>query len=119
MVAVMVDKPRFTRDQIVPASKASKSFGKVRKNAKILPQFISQNNKIDSVVLDYEQYEKLFEELETLREMSWEFDIANRLKKADSTPNVRYSIQEVMGNDEYQEFCDIDPDSISDEELFG
>ncbi|HHY73289.1 MAG TPA: hypothetical protein GX497_08695 [Bacillus bacterium] len=46
-------KPRFTVDQITSASKASKQVEKLRKKAKESSQFISENNIIDTVVLDY------------------------------------------------------------------
>lgn len=61
--------------------------------------------------------EKMIEELETFRELAWEIKIANRLKRANAS-NVRYSLQEVMGMEEYEKFQAIDPDSIADEDLF-
>jgi len=118
MAVDVMDKPRFSVDQVVPASIASRRFGEVRKNAKTLPQFISENNRIDSVILDYQQYEEMFRELEMLRELTWEISLTQRLKQADANPNVRYSLQEVMGEDEYEKFRKIDPNSIPDEDLF-
>lgn len=112
-----LEKPTFNKDQINSATDASKKFGEIRKKAKIVPQFISENNKIDSVVLDYNVYEEMYSELQSLRELTWELEIAHRLNKADST-NVRYSLQEVFGEDEFEEFKSIDPDSIPDEALF-
>lgn len=116
-MGTILDKPRFSVDQITSASIASKQFGKLRKKAKESPQFISENNVIDTVVLDYKTYEEMYIEIEMLREIAWEFSIVNRLKKADET-KVRYSLQEAMGEEDYKEFCTIDPDSIPDEELF-
>lgn len=112
-----MDKPRFNVDQVNSATYASKHFSDIRKKAKELPQFISENNCIDSVVLDYKVYEEMYAELQTLRELTWELEIARRLEKADST-NVRYHLQDVLGKDEYKEFRSIDPNSIPDEELF-
>lgn len=112
-----MDKPRFNVDQVNSATYASKRFGDIRKKAKKLPQFISENNCIDTVVLDYKVYEEMYAELQALREMTWELEIARRLEKADNT-NHRYSLQEVLGDDEYKEFRNIDPNSIPDEELF-
>lgn len=112
-----MDKPRFNVDQVNSATYASKRFGDIRKKAKELPQFISENNNIDTVVLDYKVYEEMYAELQALRELTWELEIARRLEKADST-NVRHSLQDVLGEDEYKEFCNIDPNSIPDEELF-
>jgi F0F1-type ATP synthase delta subunit len=115
-VGITLNKPRLHVDQIISATYASKRFGEIRKKAKELPQFISENNCIDTVVLDYKAYEAMYAEIEELREIAWEISIARRLEKANAT-NVKYSLQEVMG-EEYEEFCTIDPDSISDEELF-
>lgn len=112
-----MNKPRLNVDQIISATYASKRFGEIRKKAKELPQFISENNHIDTVVLDYKAYETMYAEIEELREIAWEISIARRLEKANTT-NARYSLQEVMGEEEYEEFCKIDPNSISDEELF-
>lgn len=112
-----MDKPRLNVDQIVSATYASKRFGEVRKKAKELPQFISENNCVDTVVLDYKAYESMYAEIQALREIAWKIDIERRLEKADKT-NVRYSLQEVLGEKEYSEFQNIDANSISDEELF-
>lgn len=116
-MGIALDKPRLNVDQIVSATYASKRFGEIRKKAKELPQFISENNNIDTVVLNYSEYEDMFSELQTLRELTWKIDIARRLEKADKT-NVRYNLQEVFGEEEYEEFSKIDPSSIPDEELF-
>lgn len=116
-VAVM-DKPQFNVDQVVPASIASRRFGEVRKNAKSIPQFISENNRIDSVVQSYENYEKMYMELETLRELIWELNLENRIQNADLNPEIRFSLKNVMGDAGYSEFLTIDPNSIADEDLF-
>lgn len=116
-MGIVIDKPRFSVDQVNSATYASKRFGEIRKKAKELPQFISENNCVDTVVLDYKAYEKMYAELQALREMSWEFEIAQRLERADST-NSRYSLSEVLGEDEYKDLCNINPNSIEDKELF-
>jgi len=112
-----MDKPHFNVDQVNSATYASKRFGEIRKKAKELPQFISENNSVDTVVLDYKDYEQMYAELQALREMTWELEVARRLEKADST-NVRYRLQDVMSEDEYREFSNIEPESIPDAELF-
>lgn len=114
---ITLDKPRFNVDQVISASTASKRFGQIRKKAKDLPQFISDNNVIDTVVLNYKDYEKMYLELQSLRELIWEIGIARRLENADKT-TVRYSLEEVFGKEEYEEFRKIDPNSIPDDEIF-
>lgn len=112
-----IERPRFDKKQIVPATAASKKFAEVRKNAKLEPQFISDHNEIDSVVLNYDEYEKMFMELNYLRNLEFERRIADRIKIADQN-GVRYSIEDVLGKDEFKEFKKIDPDVIPDEDLF-
>ncbi|WP_342508085.1 hypothetical protein [Sporosarcina sp. FSL K6-2383] len=114
----VMEKPQFNVDQVVPASVAARRFGEVRKNAKVIPQFISENNRIDSVVQSYEDYEKMYMELEYLREMTREYNLSIRVQQADENPTNRYSLQEVMGDAEYGEFRKIDPNTIADEDLF-
>lgn len=118
MVVADLVKPKFNAEQFVPASKASKTLGNVRKKAKEQPQVIMDHNKPDSVILGYEQYEKMYRELELLRDMAWEVNIANRLENADKNPAVRYTLQDVMDEEEYREFENLDPNLISDEDLF-
>lgn len=114
----VMDKPQFNVDQVIPASKAAKRFAEVRRNAKTSPQFISQNNSIDSVIQSYENYEKMFIELETLREIFFNLHLYDRIQKADTNPDLRFNIKDVMGEKGYAKFQKIDPSSISDEELF-
>lgn len=114
----VMEKPQFNVDQVVPASVASRRFGEVRRNAKNIPQFISENNRIDSVVQSYEDYEKMYMELEVLRELTMELNLSNRIQEADLNPELRYELKEVMGEAGYKEFQKIDSNTISDEELF-
>ena len=114
----VMEKPEFNVDQVIPASIAARRFGEVRKNAKVLPQFISENNRIDSVVQSYEDYEKMYMELEFLREMIRESNLSMRIQRADSDPTNRHTLKEVMGDVGYEEFQKIDPNAIADEDLF-
>jgi|SRR5699024_10938494 len=113
-----VQKPHFNIDQIVPASKAAQNFAEVRKKAKNEPQFISQNNHIDSVVQSYADYEKMYAELEYFRELFLDLNVSKRIAKADSDPKKRYSLKDVMGEERYSDFKKINPNSIADDELF-
>lgn len=61
-------KPTFTADQLVSSSVASKKFGELRKKAKTLPQFITENGTVDTVLVGYGYYEQLFERLSQLEE---------------------------------------------------
>ena len=63
-----MSKPVFSRHQIISATQAAKNFGEVRRRAKVEPQFISDRNEIDTVVLDYQTYEDMYDELTNRRE---------------------------------------------------
>ena len=54
-------KPQFNVTQMVSATVASKQFGSLRAKAQKEPQFIVGNNKVDTVILSYEDYEKLYQ----------------------------------------------------------
>lgn len=115
-MSIVLEEPRFNKKQFNSATSAAKSFGSLRKKAKLEPQLILENNSADSVLLDYKMYEEMYLEIQKLKEQLWEMKIAQRIEKADST-GVRFSLEEVMG-EEYQQYRNIDPDSISDEDLF-
>jgi hypothetical protein len=55
----LMEKRSFTADQIISASVAAKSFGALRKKAKQVPQFITENGVVGEVPLDYKHYEEL------------------------------------------------------------
>lgn len=64
-----MEKPTFTADQLTSASVAAKSFGSLRKKAKMVPQFITENGIVGEVLLDYKYYEKLYGRLRKLEEL--------------------------------------------------
>src|SRR4051812_22852059 len=73
-----MDKPTFTADQLISASVAAKSFGSLRKKAKKVPQFITENGVVGEVLLDYQYYEELYGRLRKLEQLeekrkSWEY----------------------------------------------
>ena len=53
MSPLVLEKPVFTKDQVVSATEASKSLSAIRKRAKRAPQFIADHNDIDTVIIDY------------------------------------------------------------------
>lgn len=83
-----MDKPHFTRDQLIPSSVASKNFGKVRKRAKEVPQFISENGVVDTVVIDYDQYERMYQRLRELEEKEEARILEARIKRLEENPET-------------------------------
>lgn len=111
-------KPIFSKDQIVPASVASKTLGAIRKKAKKMPQFISDNNEIDTVILDYAQYEQLIVKLNRLETDLIYREAAQRIADSDNRKTKPIPLKDTMTKEEYEDFKRSDPDTISDEELF-
>ena len=114
-----MSKPVFGRDQIVSATTVSKKFPEIRKRAKRMPQFVSDHNEIDTVILDYQAYEDMYSELNQLREQQFYATAAERIRKGDADPARRgVSLEEAMGKADYREYQAIDADAVPDEELF-
>lgn len=112
------ERPKFSDEQITAAGVASKTFGKVRAAAKNSPQYILANNKLDSVVLDYAHYLKMYQELETYRELFYMDEIARRAEHAAAHPEDSISLREAVGEVSYAQIMSSDPDEIEDDELF-
>ena len=79
-------KPTFTADQLVSSSIASKKFGELRMKAKQLPQFITENGVVDSVLVGYNYYEQLFERLSQLEEQEEIRTLNERIDRLDRNP---------------------------------
>lgn len=90
-----MQKPTFNADQIIPASKASKTFGKVRKDAKVLPQAIMDNGKIDSVILDYKYYEELYLRIQELEEKEESRILEERINRLEKDPQSAISWKDI------------------------
>lgn len=87
-MANTLDKPHFTRDQLVPSSVASKSFGAIRKRARDNPQFISDNGVVDTVVMGYDQYERMYQRLRELEEREEARVLEERIERLELHPET-------------------------------
>ncbi|MCI8367925.1 MAG: hypothetical protein HFJ66_10100 [Eggerthellaceae bacterium] len=119
MSPVLLEKPFFTKEQIVSATTASKEFSALRKRAKKQPQYISGRNGIDSVLLDYDTYERMYGELQYFHEQEFERIAAERVAAArgevDHKPLL---LQDVLSDEELAEIDAAAEVDIPDEELF-
>lgn len=79
-----MDKPAFTRDQITNASDAARNFKGLRAKAKIAPQVILDNGNLDSVLMDYDQYERLVLHLQELEEKI----LVERFERLEQDPSL-------------------------------
>lgn len=94
-----MDKPMFTADQLIPASVAAKSFGSIRKKAKKVPQFITENGVVEEVLLDYQYYEELYgriRQLEQLEEKRKSWEYALNLNQIDGEYKPSHLLSDMM-----------------------
>ena len=78
---VIVERLFIATDQMVSATDASKKFKEIRQKAKEEPQYILDRGNIDSVLMDFNQFEKMVLRLQELEEERLMFEVANRLEK--------------------------------------
>lgn len=83
-----MEKPTITEDQMVKASIASKNFGALRKKAKLMPLFILDNGNLDSVIMDYKYYEKIYQRLSELEEKEEAMILSERIERLEKEPSV-------------------------------
>lgn len=90
-MGIFMTKPIITNDQLVKSSEASKQFGSLRKRAKINPMFITENGTIDSVLINYEYYEKMYERLAELEAKEEESMLLQRINELEKDPESAIS----------------------------
>lgn len=113
-----VEKPRFNKDQMISSTQASKKFSEVRKRAKVEPIFILDHNKVDSVVLSYNEFEQMHDELFKLRETVQDLQIAQRLREAEENNDQPISLKEGLSKERYERIQNLNRKAVLDEDLF-
>lgn len=88
-------KPSITKDQIVKSSIASKNFGQYRKKAKLNPIYISDNGTIDTVLLDYDYFEKMYQRISELEELEEAWILSERIERLDNNPDLAVDWKDV------------------------
>jgi len=83
----MIERPKFMASQLVSASDAAKYFGSLRKKAKELPQFVTENGNVDTVILDYDYFEKMYMRLMELEEKEEAGILLERINRFEQNPN--------------------------------
>ena len=70
MVVVADGKLTFSREQVISSTQASKNFGECRRRARREPLFVTDRNaSIETVIVDYDEFEAMAVELERLRQV--------------------------------------------------
>lgn len=83
-----LEKPTFTKEQLITASLASKQFGELRKRAKIHPMFITDNGEVDTVVVGYEYFEQMFQRLKELEQQEEARILTERIERLEKDPSL-------------------------------
>ena len=94
-MGVSMTKPVITKEQMVQSSVAAKQFGSLRKKAKRLPQFVTENETIDTVVLGYNYYEEIYERLMELEIKEETGILEQRIERLDKNPKEAVSWRDV------------------------
>lgn len=76
-------KPTFNVDQLTTSSDASKKFGELRKKAKQLPQYITENGNVDTVLIGYDLFEQIYDRLTQLEEREEQYKLHERINRID------------------------------------
>lgn len=76
-------------NQILKANEVVKIFHDVRKKAKKEPQYITENDAIDSVLVDYNYFVAMYERLAELEAKEQEeFVICHRIERLEKDPTI-------------------------------
>lgn len=120
MVAVVEDKIAFGRDQVVSSTQVSKGFSDIRRRVKDGPLFVSDRNAgMDTVIVSYDEFEKMAVELEKMREALFYAEAARRIEDVQNGLGSSISLQETLGDDGYADFLTIDVSPEHDADLFA
>lgn len=83
----------ITKNEIVSSNELVKNFSKLRNKVKEnLRLIIFENNKPDLVLIDFNQYEKLLEQIDTMEDILISKTIEERDKE---DAQVRYSFDDI------------------------
>ncbi len=81
-------KPRFTRDQLITSSFATRHFGQIRVHARKEPLVVMDNGRLDTVILGYAQYEQLVGRWLELEQIYEAGVLEGRIKRLQKSPDV-------------------------------
>jgi PHD/YefM family antitoxin component YafN of YafNO toxin-antitoxin module len=93
-------KPTFDVDQMTNSTDAAKKFGDLRKKAKELPQYITDNGSVDSVLIGYDLFEKIYDRLTRLEDEEESRILLQRIERIDRNPASAISWKSVRRNPE-------------------
>lgn len=94
-ISVIEAKPNIKKEQIVKSSVAAKKFGEFKRRAKLSPVYISDNGNIDTVMIAYDQYEKMYSRLVELEAKEEDEVLTERIDNLKKNPSSAVSWRKV------------------------
>jgi len=85
-MSVVMEKPKFDRDQLIKASDVPRQFASIRKQAKEKPLVVTENGEFDTVILDYHYFEEIYGRLMELEEQNESLILSERLDELEKNP---------------------------------
>lgn len=85
-MSVVMEKPKFDRDQLIKASDVPRQFASIRKQAKDKPLVVTENGEFDTVILDYRYFEEIYGRLMELEEQNELMILSDRLENLEKNP---------------------------------
>lgn len=87
MGVVTLKKPVFTKDQMISSTDIARKFSEARKRAKEAPLGIIDRSGLSSVLMDYDQYEKMFIYIQELEDKLLEAEVLKRSEELELNPS--------------------------------
>lgn len=86
-MGVVMEKPKFDREQLIKASDVPRQFASIRKQAKDKPLVVTENGEFDTVILDYHYFEEIYSRLMELEEQNEILILGQRLDDLEKSPD--------------------------------
>ncbi|KJS22392.1 MAG: prevent-host-death family protein [Clostridiaceae bacterium BRH_c20a] len=86
-----MDKPTFSKEQIISSTDVAKKFGEARRKAKSNPIFITEKGNVDTVLLNYDYFEQMYSRLVELEKKAEEQILLDRIERLEKNPEKAIS----------------------------
>lgn len=96
-----MDKPVFTKEQMVSSTEVTRKFSETRKKAKKFGLLgIMDRGGLSSVLMDYDQYEQMFLRIQELEEKMLEMTVLQRAEGLKDNPSTAIPWRNVRRTDQ-------------------
>ena len=86
-----MDKPTFSKEQIISSTDVAKKFGEARRKAKSNPIFITEKGNVDTVLINYDYFEQMYSRLVELEKKAEEQILLDRIERLEKNPEKAIS----------------------------